>query len=89
LPDILILHLKRFNFDGGYLDKIEDLVTFPIRNLDMQKYVIDGMKQSTIFDLYAVVNHHIYQTGGHYTAVVQVKTQSEPIWVLTNDSTIT
>ena len=60
LPDILILHLKRFNFDGGYLDKIEDLVTFPIRNLDMQKYTINGTKGSTIYDLYAVVNHHIY-----------------------------
>ena len=60
LPDILILHLKRFNFDGGYLDKIEDLVTFPLRNLDMQKYVINGVHCSTTYDLYAVINHHIY-----------------------------
>lgn len=66
----MILHLKRFNFDGGYLDKIEDLVTFPVRNLDMQKYVLEGTNTSTLYDLYAVVNHHIYQTGGHYTASI-------------------
>ena len=40
LPDLLVLHLQRFNFESGYLDKIEDLVTFPLRNLDMAKYLI-------------------------------------------------
>ena len=40
LPDILVLHLKRFNFEQGFLEKIEDLVTFPVRNLDMSRFII-------------------------------------------------
>jgi len=35
IPDILIIHLKRFSYYSGYLEKIEDLVTFPINNLDI------------------------------------------------------
>jgi len=60
LPDILVLHIKRFNFESGYLDKIEDLVTFPLRNLDMSRHLIQGLKQNASYDLYAVVNHHMY-----------------------------
>jgi ubiquitin C-terminal hydrolase len=44
LPDILVLHIKRFNFESGYLDKVEDLVTFPLRNLDMSRHLIQGLK---------------------------------------------
>jgi len=73
LPDVLVLHLKRFNFESGYLDKIEDLVTFPLHNLDMSKYLISGTRASCSYDLYAIINHHMYQTGGHYTAAVQIK----------------
>ena len=39
VPDILIIHLKRFAYESGYLEKIEDLVTFPINNMDMSKYM--------------------------------------------------
>jgi hypothetical protein len=31
----------------------------------------------------------MYQTGGHYTATVQIKTEAEPMWVLTNDAIVT
>lgn len=77
LPDVLVLHLKRFNFESGYLDKIEDLVTFPLHNLDMSKYLIQGTSAKSSYDLYAIVNHHMYQTGGHYTASVQIKTEQD------------
>ena len=31
----------------------------------------------------------MYQTGGHYTSLVQIKTEiGEPIWVLTNDALV-
>ncbi len=39
IPDIMIVHLKRFAYHSGYLEKIEDLVTFPINNLDISKYL--------------------------------------------------
>ena len=60
LPDILVLHLKRFNFESGYLDKIDDLVTYPLRNLEMSKYLIQGARSNSNYDLYGIVNHHIY-----------------------------
>lgn len=39
LPDIMIIHLKRFSYHSGYLEKIEDLVTFPLSNLELTKYI--------------------------------------------------
>lgn len=60
LPDVLVLQIKRFNFECGYLDKIEDLVTFPLRNLDMSKYLVQGARPNANYDLYAVINHHMY-----------------------------
>ena len=36
LPDFLIIHLKRF---ANYLEKIDDLVTFPTEGLDITKYL--------------------------------------------------
>ena len=40
LPLVLIIHLKRFLMHGMFRDKLESLVTFPIRNLDMTKYIL-------------------------------------------------
>ena len=39
VPDILIVHLKRFAYQSGYLEKIEDLVGFPINNFEVSKYL--------------------------------------------------
>jgi ubiquitin C-terminal hydrolase len=68
------------------LDKLEDLVTFPLRNLDMQRFLLHGLQTNSTYDLFAVVNHHIYQTGGHYTAAVQLEST---VWALSNDSAVT
>ena len=65
-PEILILHLKRFkNFS-----KLENLVKFPIENLDMGKYIIynEYNKSDNIYDLFAVGNHFGGLHGGHYIA---------------------
>lgn len=44
-PDILVIHLKRFSYQSGYLEKIEDLVNFPINNLDVSPYLSAGFKK--------------------------------------------
>jgi ubiquitin C-terminal hydrolase len=31
LPDVLMIHLKRFSFDGPFNDKLETMVDFPIQ----------------------------------------------------------
>jgi len=48
-PDILIIHLKRFSYQAGYLEKIEDLVTFPINNLDISNYVANFKKKTNTY----------------------------------------
>ena len=58
LPDILVLHLKRFNFQAGYLDKVEDLITYPLHSLEMNKYLIQGSRANSNYDLFGVVFHH-------------------------------
>ena len=77
VPDILILHLKRFRYAQSsffmHRDKIDTLVDFPIEGLDMSRYVIDPevKKGDLEYDLFAVSEHSGGLGGGHYTCVVQ------------------
>ncbi|KAI8071601.1 hypothetical protein BC940DRAFT_293258 [Gongronella butleri] len=76
LPDVLLIHLKRFSFDGPFRNKLETNVDFPTRNLDLSHYVPKSMNAPNAhttfnYDLYAVSNHFGSLTGGHYTASVR------------------
>lgn len=59
LPSILIVCLKRFKVIGrtNKYNKIEDLVTFPMNNLDLSPYVSSPQKERSMYDLFAVANH--------------------------------
>lgn len=39
LPPVLLIHLKRFSVKGPFTDKIETLVDFPLRSLDLTNYM--------------------------------------------------
>lgn len=39
LPPILLIHLKRFSHKGVFTDKIETVVDFPLRGLDLTNYM--------------------------------------------------
>uniref|UniRef100_A0A8I5KRW4 ubiquitinyl hydrolase 1 n=1 Tax=Homo sapiens TaxID=9606 RepID=A0A8I5KRW4_HUMAN len=74
LPNVLIVQLKRFSFRSFiWRDKINDLVEFPVRNLDLSKFCI-GQKEEQLpsYDLYAVINHYGGMIGGHYTACARL-----------------
>ncbi|RHZ69017.1 hypothetical protein Glove_291g40 [Diversispora epigaea] len=47
LPDVLLIHLKRFSFNGPFRDKLDTYVDFPIRNLDLTEYMPYEMTQKT------------------------------------------
>ena len=69
VPDILVVHLKRFSGERFRRDKVDVLVDFPIEGLDLTKRV--GCKEEGkeyIYDLFAVDNHYGGLGGGHYTA---------------------
>ncbi|PIA54251.1 hypothetical protein AQUCO_00900653v1 [Aquilegia coerulea] len=71
LPEILIIHLKRFSYSRFMKNKLETYVDFPIDDLDLSNYIACKNNQlSCRYMLYAVSNHFGSMGGGHYTAFV-------------------
>lgn len=62
LPKVLVIHLKRFSYDGLWRQKISTFVDFPIDNLTIEAR--DESNRS--YSLYGVVNHTGSLEGGHY-----------------------
>jgi ubiquitin carboxyl-terminal hydrolase 4/11/15 len=71
VPDILIIHLKRFSGFRSFRDKIDDKVDFPVEGLDLTGKVGFPEDKSLVYDLFAVDNHFGGLGGGHYTATAQ------------------
>ncbi|XP_021892633.1 ubiquitin carboxyl-terminal hydrolase 8 isoform X1 [Carica papaya] len=71
LPEILVIHLKRFSYSRFLKNKLETYVDFPADDLDLSPYVTQWNCQSSArYMLYAVSNHYGSMGGGHYTAFV-------------------
>ena len=75
LPNILIIHLKRFFFSGPFRNKVDNLIEFPITNLELTNILPEWNLKKNLqkysYDLYAVSNHFGGLNGGHYTAFVR------------------
>ena len=69
LPKILIITFKRFSFDGK--KKRQDLVDYPLTDLNLSKFVSGYNAKQYMYDLYGVCNHSGNTQGGHYTAFVK------------------
>ncbi|XP_053534175.1 ubiquitin carboxyl-terminal hydrolase 8 [Ictalurus punctatus] len=68
VPPILLVHLKRFWYEGRWKQKLQTSVDFPLENLDLSQYVIGPKTSLKRYNLYAVSNHYGGLDGGHYTA---------------------
>lgn len=44
LPDILVIHIKRFNMTARFREKIRAKVAYPIKSLDMSPYCVPKNK---------------------------------------------
>lgn len=85
LPEILVIHLKRFSYSRYMKNKLETFVDFPIHDLDLSDYIAHKNGQlSNCYALYAVSNHYGGMGGGHYTA--DVRHQWENQWYDFDDS---
>ena len=93
VPDILILHLKRFTFDTCMLSgsmlrsKIDQTVEFPINRLDLTKEVLGPIDPEAppIYNLFGVSEHSgPTANSGHYTATVRNSIDNQ--WYRCNDS---
>jgi ubiquitin carboxyl-terminal hydrolase 4/11/15 len=75
-PRLLILRLKRFYETRYARQKLDTMVEFPLRGLDLTPFVPAHAPQRRdgaplLYDLFAVVNHSGGLGGGHYTAFAQ------------------
>ena len=81
-PNILIIDLKRFN---NFNKKINTIIDFPIKDLDLRKYVCGYDKETYIYDLFGVTNHSGGCLGGHYTSFVKNANNN---WYHFNDTNV-
>eukprot|EP01130_Rhizamoeba_saxonica_P009576 TRINITY_DN3896_c0_g1_i1.p1 TRINITY_DN3896_c0_g1~~TRINITY_DN3896_c0_g1_i1.p1 ORF type:complete len:937 (-),score=208.84 TRINITY_DN3896_c0_g1_i1:51-2777(-) len=86
LPDQLIIHLKRFSYDGMWRDKLDDVVQFPLEGLDLSNHLVGPSDGEVIYDLHAISNHYGGLGGGHYTAYTKHRTTGE--WLSCDDSSV-
>uniref|UniRef100_A0A8C6PAL8 Ubiquitin carboxyl-terminal hydrolase n=1 Tax=Nothobranchius furzeri TaxID=105023 RepID=A0A8C6PAL8_NOTFU len=86
LPRILVVHLKRFSYNRCWRDKLDTLVDFPIRDLNMSEFVCDPKAGPYVYDLIAVSNHYGGMGGGHYTAYGKNKVEEK--WYYFDDSSV-
>ncbi|KAJ6238880.1 ubiquitin carboxyl-terminal hydrolase [Anaeramoeba flamelloides] len=87
LPEILIIHLKRFSETKFSRKKIAKFVNFP-EVLDMEKYILSPKNNCGYkYELYAISNHYGGVGSGHYTATLKNETTNK--WFNFNDSSVT
>ena len=77
-PYYLIIQLKRFKQDNEMgqrsifnifnNSKNNALIDFPIKELDLSKYILSKSETNTKYDLIGVINHYGGSSFGHYTA---------------------
>jgi ubiquitin carboxyl-terminal hydrolase 4/11/15 len=87
LPEVLVIHLKRFSYSRSMKHKLETFVNFPIHDLDLTKYVANkNLSQPQLYELYALTNHYGGMGSGHYTAHIKLLDDSR--WYNFDDSHI-
>uniref|UniRef100_A0A8C6FP46 Ubiquitin carboxyl-terminal hydrolase n=1 Tax=Moschus moschiferus TaxID=68415 RepID=A0A8C6FP46_MOSMO len=86
LPKILVVHLKRFSYNRYWRDKLDTVVEFPIRGLNMSEFVCDPSARPYVYDLIAVSNHYGAMGVGHYTAYAKNKLNGK--WYYFDDSNV-
>ena len=87
LPDVMILDIKRFEFNPETFTfvKNQTAIRIPVENVDFSKYVEGYNKESYIYDLYGICNHHGDENFGHYTSTVRTANSK---WYNFNDTNV-
>lgn len=87
LPNIMIIDLKRVQYtERGGPVKITIPVEIPLRGLNLSSFVNGYKRDSYIYDLYAMCNHHGNASkSGHYTATICTASNR---WYAFNDENV-
>ena len=87
LPNILVINLKRFEFDYNTMlkSKLNNYFEFPF-DLDMKEYLIENHKEiNTKYELTGITIHFGFSDYGHYYDLIK---SPEGKWYKFNDNTI-
>ncbi|CAL7938989.1 unnamed protein product [Xylocopa violacea] len=94
LAPIIVIHLNRFAESGGWLEKRNTAVDFPLTDFNLKPYLVMDSNSATIsnmrsysYSLYAMSNHYGTMEGGHYTAFCKNAAQNK--WYKYDDQTVT
>lgn len=74
LPPVLLVHLKRFYYQGPFRNRIDTYVEFPLNRLDLTSYVPKQFLnpgETFVYNLKGVSSHYGGLSGGHYMAQVR------------------
>ena len=87
LPNVLIIVLKRFEMNArGYARKIQVPIEVPCDRADFSKHVHGYNRDSYIYELFGICNHHGGSPmGGHYTATIR---NANGKWYGCNDTNV-
>jgi len=98
IPDNLIFHLKRFDFNLRTLQrsKINDHFSFPDK-IDMRPFTVEHLMDSSaetpedVFELVGILVHAGTAESGHYYSFIRERpsTSNKDNWVEFNDDTVT
>jgi ubiquitin C-terminal hydrolase len=82
----MIIDLKRVQFTDRGPTKVTIPVDIPVRDLNLSSFVNGYKRDSYIYDLYAVCNHHgNFSKSGHYTATIRTASNA---WYMFNDENV-
>jgi len=88
-PDVLIIHIKRFQFSGVHYEKLNTPVELTEKELNLRPWIVGPMAtNSAPYELYAVACHSGGMSGGHYTSYCANQEGKEPVWLKFNDDVV-
>lgn len=89
LAPIVVIHLNRFAESGGWFEKRNTAVDFPLTGFNLKPYLVTDSNTATIsnirsynYSLYAMSNHYGTMEGGHYTAFCKNAAQNKCVYII-------
>ena len=86
VPKYIIIVLKRYNTNNGNLSKSNNIITFPIDDLDLSLYAEGYDSLGCTMKLISVGCHFGGLNGGHYYAICRHRNKA---WYKYDDDTVT
>lgn len=90
LPPVLVLHLKRFEFDQktAQFQKTENRLSMKLTNWDLGEFCSSPQRDGSTYSVACVANHSGAFGSGHYTATCRVGGMGSHSWFHFSDAKV-